>query len=67
MTPEQKAAYIYAQAIAALCEREAMKAENLLREQQGRSPAYGQHDFMGLINKYGISHNAIIDTFGAEE
>ena len=63
MTPEQQAAYINAMAACATAEIAAMEAENKIREAQGDSPAYGSDAFVGLIEKYGIHHNAIFSFF----
>jgi hypothetical protein len=63
MTPEQAAAYVHAQAVAAQIEMEAMKAENRRREDQGKSLAYGEEEFASLIDKYGLHHNAVITIF----
>ena len=63
MTPEQKAAYVQAQAASALIEAMGMQAENKRREQQGLSMAYGEEQFDALINKYGIHHNATVGFF----
>ena len=63
MTPEQSAAYIHAQAVAALAEIEAMKAENWMREMKGHTIAYGEEEFLAVIDKYGIHHNAVLMTF----
>ena len=60
MTPEQQAAYIFGQAVAAMIELESMKAMNLEREIRGESLAYPGESFLALIDKYGISHNAIL-------
>lgn len=65
MTPEQQAAYINAQAVAASAELEAMKAANWMREMQGHTIAYGEEAFLALIDKYGLHHNAVLTTFGA--
>jgi len=63
MTPEQKAAFIFSCSISAQIEMEGMKAENLFRERQGQSPAYGEDAFFNLIKKHGIEHNSIINFF----
>ena len=63
MTEEQKAAYVYAQAVSALSEIEAMKAANMIRESQGKALAYGEEAFADIPNRYGIHHNATISLF----
>jgi hypothetical protein len=64
MTNSQAASYIFAQAVAAQAEIEAMKAANAHREMQGYSQAYGEDAFAAVVDKYGISHNAVLTTFG---
>lgn len=64
MTEEQKAAYVYAQAVSALAEIEGMKAENMQRAACGHSMAYTADAFFEVIDKYGISHNGVLTTFG---
>lgn len=63
MTPEQQAAYVFAQSAAAIAEIEAMKAANEARAASGDSPAYGEDAFRDLIDKYGLHHNAVIGLF----
>jgi len=63
MTDEQKAAYVFANAVAAQAEIEGMKSENRLREFQDLSPAYGEKEFMEIIDKYGLYHNAMLSLF----
>lgn len=55
-----KAAYVIAQAVCALAEIEAMKAENKQREIEGNSPAHNYDAFFEVTNKYCIGHNAVI-------
>jgi hypothetical protein len=63
MTPEQKASYIFAQAVCAMVEIEAMKAENKYREMRQETIAYDEHSFMAVIEEHGIHHNAILKFF----
>jgi len=63
MTEEQKAAYVNAQATAALIEAMGMAAENMQREQHGQSIAYNEKAFQDVIEKWGIHHNAVIRLF----
>ena len=63
MTPEQKAAYIFAQSVAAMAEIEGMKATNLERERHGDALAYDKMSFNNIPDEYGISHNAILMLF----
>lgn len=64
MTNEQKAAFINSQVACAMADIEAMKAENQHREMQGKSQAYGAEDFFAIPDRYGISHNAVLQFFG---
>lgn len=57
MTDEQKAAYVQAQAAAALIEAMGMVAANT----QGK--AYREEHFQEVIVKYGIHHNALMSLF----
>lgn len=63
MTPEQKAAYIFAQAVAAMADIEAMKAMNTERERNGYALAYDENAFFAVADRYVISHNAILNLF----
>lgn len=65
MTPEQKAAYIFSQAVSALAELEAMKAANADRERHGLSQAYPESSFESLPTRYVIDHNTVIELFQA--
>jgi hypothetical protein len=64
MTDEQKAAYIYAQAVCAMAEIEAMKAENAFRQMRGESMAYNDESFLAVPEKYALHHNAVVSLFG---
>ena len=55
MNPEQKIAYIIAQAACAQIEAMALLGDNFA----GRPP-YSRDHFMALIEKYGIHHNAVL-------
>ena len=63
MEPEQKAAYVVSQSVSALIEAIAMMEENRWCETQGQSLAYGEGRFTDLIDKYAISHNAVLGLF----
>lgn len=65
MTPEQKAAYVQAQAVAALATIEGMKAANVERLNQGYALAYDEASFDGVAENYCISHNAVIGLFSS--
>ena len=60
MTPEQRAAYIFAQSVSAMAEIEGMKAENSDRLSKGLSIAYGDEAFFAVPEKFGITHNQIL-------
>lgn len=63
MTKNEAVAYIQAQSVAALCEIESMKAANTERQDQGYALAYDEEAFLAVIDRYGISHNAVLITF----
>ena len=63
MTDEQKAAYVNAQAAAALIEAMGMVAENQSRERQGKAQAYGEKSFFDLPYTYGLHHNTAMSLF----
>jgi hypothetical protein len=55
----RNAAYIYAQATAALIEAMGYKATNDTCAMSGRSPVRREADFKKLIDVYGLHHNAL--------
>ncbi len=57
--PVGRAAYIIAQAAAAQIEVIAMQAYNASLP-EGHPNRYTSEDFMNLIDKYGIDHNAVL-------
>lgn len=63
MTDEQKAAFVFANAVAAMAEIESMKIANHERAMQNHSPAYNEAAFLTIIEKYGIHHNAMLELF----
>ena len=63
MSPAETIAYVNAQAACAMIEALGMKAENEQRKVQGNSPAYGEAAFSAIIDKYCISHNAVMQLF----
>ena len=58
MVDPGKVTYINGQIACALIEMAAMKMAN--KEKQTPGFAYGEEDFRALIEKYQISHNAIL-------
>ena len=63
MTAEQKAAFIHAQAVCAMAEIAGMQAANQHRLSLGHSIAYDEDAFVGVPDRYGISHNAVLTLF----
>lgn len=63
MDDAQKAAYIMAQAAAALIELEAMKQANRDRESRGEGPAYDEEAFLKLHEQYCLHHNPVLSLF----
>lgn len=64
MTPEQKAAYVQAQAACAIIEALGMMSENLQRVHRGESMAYDEKSFCDVILRNGIHHNVTISFLG---
>lgn len=62
MNEIQSAAFLIAQSACLMAELEAMKVANVMRLQVGHSPAYGEEEFLALITKYGVHHNAALST-----
>jgi hypothetical protein len=60
MDNQCKAAFIFSQSVACLCELEAMKASNAYRERRGEAQAYDESSFRELHYKYCIDHNDAI-------
>lgn len=63
MTPEQAAAFVTAQAACANAEVAAMTAANAERIRRGESAAYTDGNFMDVIDRYTIGHNAVLQLF----
>lgn len=59
--------YLGAMTTCAAIEAAGMEAENMQRHALGQSMAYVHADFMAVIDKYGIHHNAILSTFQRSE
>lgn len=62
MTPDQKASYVFAQAVCALARIEYMKAENAQRANQGQSVAYLEA-FNNVAKLWGITSDQILSFF----
>lgn len=60
METTERAAFLIAQAACAQAEIAGMTAENQQREHRGESMAYVHSDYLAVIDKYGIGHNAAI-------
>ncbi len=62
MTDEQKAAFLQSQSACAMIEAMGMQAENQRRIYRNESLAYDARAFIGLLERYGIHHNAALET-----
>jgi hypothetical protein len=60
MDREQCIEYVRSQTISTMIELEAMKMENFERKSRGEALAWDHVAFIGLIDKYQLSHNAVI-------
>lgn len=58
----QKLVRAFRDAVSAMIEVEAMKAENKDRELRGESLAYTEKDFIAIQEAYGMHHNGNIDS-----
>lgn len=63
MTPEQAAAYVHAQSVAATAEIEGMKALNVYRESRGLAQAYDETEFLNIVEAYSLDGDSIIALF----
>ena len=63
MTPEQKAAFVIAQAMDMHTRAIGMQARNDMEIAHGREPVYKEADFARLTENYSLGHNALIDFF----
>ncbi len=63
MTPEQKAAYIMAQAMILHATISGMNAENQQRQLHAQPPKYLAGDFETAVNNSGVHPNAIHEFF----
>jgi hypothetical protein len=66
MNDTSQAAYLIAQAAAAMIEAMGMMAENQRWGVQNERPTYTNHDFFHLIDKYGLGHNDAMTTLRGE-
>ena len=64
LTPEQQAAFVMARSACAMITAMGMAAENDQRKALGQSMAYQDTDFQALIDQFGISHNAALNSLG---
>lgn len=67
MTPEQKAAFVMAQAACAMARIAAMQAENQHRIYRGEALAYTEQAFMAVIDDTCIGHDEVILLFNADD
>lgn len=58
MPEDRDVLYFKMKMLQAEIEMNAMVAENKACEVRGETPCFGEKDFMGLIDKYGIHDNA---------
>ena len=63
MTQQQAAAYIFAQAMCAQAEIAGMQAVNAQYVARGEEPPRSEAEFTAMIDRYGISHNAVLRLF----
>lgn len=61
MNTDQRIAYINAQVVCAMAEIEGMKAANTERERNGYSLAYGEEAFYAVPEKFGLTHNQVLE------
>lgn len=60
MTPEQKAAYIMAQAASLMAEVAGMQAENQMRAHRGEALAYPEQAFADAVEHHVVGHNEVV-------
>lgn len=60
MTQEQNLVYVQGRLLQAAIHMHAMVAENTMCQLRGTSPAYGEDQFLQLIDEYGVHHNALV-------
>lgn len=67
MTPEQKAAFVVAQAALLNTRVAGMEAENQQRQYRGLAPAYGEDAFISLEREFEstLGHNAVLLFFAS--
>jgi len=56
----QKAAFVFAQAVAAMAEIEGMKAANASQAMKNDFPLYDEKKFMAVIDEYGLGYNTLM-------
>jgi hypothetical protein len=61
MSQEQQAAYIISQSVCAMVEAMSMQTLNKERELKGHSLAYTEEQFLNLLDKYCVNHNAVLN------
>lgn len=60
MDETQRAAFLISQAAAAMIEALGMVADNQERQANGHALAYDGEAFQGVIDRFGIGHNAAV-------
>ena len=63
MTPEQKAAYINAQSVAANCKLQGMIAANQQNLFEGGGVYYTEDHFQNIAEEFGLHHNQVMQFF----
>ena len=63
MTPEQKAAFVFSQSVAAMAAIESMKVTNRERVSKGNTEAYDEKAFLEVIDNYNIGYNDVVGLF----
>ena len=63
MTPEQKAAFVTAQAACMLAELKGLQADNLIAIALHEIPPHGREAFEALPARYGLGHNDVLGFF----
>ena len=66
MSENDRAAFIMSQAACMVVEALGMQAENKVQEHRQEYPAHDGLTFVQLIEKYGMSHNAVITYLNGE-
>lgn len=63
MSPEQQAAYVHAQAVAALGDLLGMFVHDMCELKNGGTGVYTEESYQKVANTYGIHHNQVLTLF----